>query len=135
VTVFAIEVRDHIMIAHSLSGQVFGAAQRLHGATFVVDVAFFRAELSPDNIVVDIGRALEALHRALALLNYANLDEDPALTGHVTTTEFLAQTIFERMATARRDGVLGLHAEGITRMRVTLSESHIARGWYEADVA
>jgi len=131
---FAVEVRDHIMIAHSLPGQVFGPAQRLHGATFVIDVAFFRPTLSPDNIVVDIGRALDALRVALAPLNYANLDEDPALAGQVTTTEFLAWTIFNRMAQARRDGALGPHAEGITRMRVTLSESHIARGWYEADV-
>jgi 6-pyruvoyl-tetrahydropterin synthase len=132
---FAVEVRDHIMIAHSLPGEVFGPAQKLHGATFIVDVAFFRPQLSPDNIVVDIGRALEALKQALAPLNYANLDEDPALVGQVTTTEFLAKTIFDRMAAARRDGWLGPHAEGITRMRVTLGESHVARGWYEADVA
>jgi 6-pyruvoyl-tetrahydropterin synthase len=131
---FAVEVRDHIMIAHSLPGAVFGPAQGLHGATFVVDVAFFRPSLSPDNIVVDIGRALEALRAALKPLNYANLDDDPALVGQVTTTEFLAWTIFARMAQARREGALGPHAEGITRMRVTLSESHVARGWYEADV-
>ena len=131
---FAIEVRDHIMIAHSLAGAVFGPAQRLHGATFVVDVAFFRPRLSPDNIVVDIGLALNALRAALQPLNYANLDDDPALSGQVTTTEFLAWEIFRRMAQARRDGALGPDAAGITRMRVTLSESHIARGWYEADV-
>jgi 6-pyruvoyl-tetrahydropterin synthase len=131
---FAVEVRDHIMIAHSLPGEVFGPAQKLHGATFIVDVAFFRAKLPPDNIVVDIGRALEALKTTLAPLNYANLDDDPTLTGQVTTTEFLAKTIFDRMAQARRDGWLGPHAEGISRMRVTLSESHVARGWYEADV-
>ncbi|MBW4022234.1 MAG: 6-carboxytetrahydropterin synthase [Proteobacteria bacterium] len=132
---FAVEVRDHIMIAHSLPGEVFGPAQKLHGATFVVDVAFFRETLPADNIVVDIGRALAALHDALAPLNYANLDEDPALGGQVTTTEFLAKTIFDRMEAARRGGKLGPHAEGITRMRVTLGESHLARGWYEADVA
>lgn len=131
---FAVEVRDHIMIAHSLPGAVFGPAQGLHGATFIVDVAFFRPTLSPDNIVVDIGRALDALHAALKPLNYANLDNDPALAGQVTTTEFLAWTIFNRMAQARRDGLLGPHAEGITRMRVTLSESHLAKGWYEADL-
>jgi 6-pyruvoyl-tetrahydropterin synthase len=131
---FAVEVRDHIMIAHSLPGAVFGPAQKLHGATFIVDVTFFRPELSPDNIVVDIGRALDALKQALAPLNYANLDEDPALAGQVTTTEFLAKTIFYRMAETRRAGGLGPHAEGITRMRVTLGESHVARGWYEADV-
>jgi len=132
---FAVEVRDHIMIAHSLPRAVFGPAQGLHGATFVVDVAFFRPSLSPDNIVVDIGRALDALRAALKPLNYANLDDDPALAGQITTTEFLAWTIFDRMAQARRDGALGPHAEGITRMRVMLSESHVARGWYEADVA
>jgi hypothetical protein len=111
---FAVEVRDHIMIAHSLPGAVFGPAQ--------------------NNIVVDIGRALDALKQALAPLNYANLDEDPALAGQVTTTEFLAKTIFDRIAETRRAGGLGPHAEGITRMRVTLGESHVARGWYEADV-
>jgi 6-pyruvoyl-tetrahydropterin synthase len=132
---FAVEVRDHIMIAHSLAGEVFGPAQRLHGATFVVDVAFFRAALPPDNIVVDIGRALDALKAALAPLNYANLDEEPAFAGQVTTTEFLSKAIFDRMAEARRQGALGPHAEGISRMRVTLSESHVARGWYEADLA
>jgi 6-pyruvoyl-tetrahydropterin synthase len=131
---FAVEVRDHIMIAHSLPGAVFGPAQGLHGATFIVDVAFFRPALSPDNIVVDIGRALDALRAALKPLNYANLDADPALKGQVTTTEFLAWTIFNRMAQSRRDGLLGPHAEGITRMRVTLSESHVAKGWYEGDL-
>jgi 6-pyruvoyl-tetrahydropterin synthase len=132
---FAVEVRDHIMIAHSLAGEVFGPAQKLHGATFVVDVAFFRAALPPDNIVVDIGRALDALKAALAPLNYANLDEEPAFAGQATTTEFLAKAIFDRIAEARRQGALGPHAEGISRMRVTLSESHVARGWYEADLA
>jgi len=131
---FVVEVRDHIMIAHSLPGAVFGPAQGLHGATFIVDVAFFRPTLSPDNIVVDIGRALDALRAALKPLNYANLDNDPALAGQVTTTEFLSWTIFDRMAQARKDGSLGPHAEGITHMRVTLSESHVARGWYEADL-
>jgi 6-pyruvoyl-tetrahydropterin synthase len=131
---FAVEVRDHIMIAHSLPAPVFGPAQRMHGATFVVDVAFFRHQLPQDNIVVDIGRALEALRAALEPLNYANLDEEPAFAGQLTTTEFLARTIFDRMAQARREGRLGPHAEGITKMRVTLSESHLARAWYEADV-
>jgi 6-pyruvoyl-tetrahydropterin synthase len=131
---FAVEVRAHIMIAHSLPGAVFGPAQKLHGATFIVDVTFFREVLSPDNIVVDIGRALEALQKILAPLNYANLDEDSAFAGQVTTTEFLAKTIFDRMAQARRDGWLGPHAQGISRMRVALTESHVARGWYEADV-
>jgi 6-pyruvoyl-tetrahydropterin synthase len=129
---YAVEVRDHIMIAHSLKGAVFGPAQNLHGATFVVDVAFFRAALDPDNIVVDIGRATDALKQALHPLNYANLDDHPALAGQLTTTEFLCRYIFDRMADAIGRGDLGAHAGGIDRLRVTLNESHIARAWYEA---
>ena len=131
---YAVEVRDHIMIAHSLKGDVFGPAQALHGATFVVDVAFFREELDPDNIVVDIGRATEALKAALAPLNYRNLDEAEELAGQVTTTEFLCRHIFDRMAEAARTGALGAHAAGLTRIRVTLEESHIARAWFEGPV-
>ncbi|HLG88484.1 MAG TPA: 6-carboxytetrahydropterin synthase [Alphaproteobacteria bacterium] len=131
---YAVEVRDHIMIAHSLKGEVFGPAQRLHGATYVVDVAFFREKLGPDNIVVDIGRALDALKSALHSVNYANLDEHPALAGQLTTTEFLCRYIFDRMAEAIRDGRLGAHADGIERMRVVLNESHVARAWYEASL-
>ncbi len=131
---YAVEVRDHIMIAHSLKGDVFGPAQALHGATFVVDVAFFREELDPDNIVVDIGRATEALKAALAPLNYRNLDESEELAGQVTTTEFLCRHIFDRMAEAARTGALGAHAAGLTRIRVTLEESHIARAWFEGPV-
>lgn len=129
---YAVEVRDHIMIAHSLAGEVFGPAQRLHGATYVVDVAFFRDSLGADNIVVDIGRASDALKAVLQALNYANLDDHPALAGQLTTTEFLCRHIFDRMQDAIRDGRLGAHAAGIDRMRVTLNESHIARAWYEA---
>ena len=129
---FAVEVRDHIMIAHSLKGEVFGPAQRLHGATYVVDIAFFRETLGPDNIVVDIGRALDALKATLHSINYANLDEHPALAGELTTTEFLCRYIFDQMADAIRSGKLGDHAAGIDRMRVTLNESHVARAWYEA---
>jgi 6-pyruvoyl-tetrahydropterin synthase len=129
---YAVEVRDHIMIAHSLKGEVFGPAQRMHGATFVVDVAFFREELDPDNIVVDIGRATDALKQTLHAINYANLDEIPAFAGEVTTTEFLARHIFDAMAAAVRGGELGPHAGGIERIRVTLNESHIARAWFEA---
>lgn len=133
---FAVEVRDHIMIAHSLPGDVFGPAQQMHGATFVVDVAFFRAELDPDNIVVDIGRATDALGAVLAPLRYSNLDVQPLFAGKgATTTEFLARHIFEGMGTAIRGGDLGPHAGGVTRLRVTLNESHIARAWYEADIA
>ena len=131
---YAVEVRDHIMIAHSLKGDVFGPAQALHGATFVVDVAFFREELDPDNIVVDIGRATEALKAALAPLNYQNLDTVEELRGHVTSTEFLCRHIFDRMAHAARTGDLGAHAAGLTRIRVTLGESHVARAWFEGPV-
>lgn len=126
---YAVEVRNHIMIAHSLKGETFGPAQALHGATFVVDVAFFREELDADDIVVDIGRATDALKAALAPINYANLDE--ALPGKRTTTEFLAKHIFDAMAEAARTGALGPNAAGLTKIRVTLNESHVARAWYE----
>jgi 6-pyruvoyl-tetrahydropterin synthase len=126
---YAVEVRDHIMIAHSLQGDVFGPAQRLHGATYVVDVAFFRSQLDPDNLVVDIGRAQQALRQALAPLDYRNLDE--LLPGTVTSTEFLARYLFDRMAEAVREGRLGAHAGGLERLRVSLGESHLARAWYE----
>ena len=129
---YAVEVRDHIMIAHSLPGEVFGPAQRLHGATFVVDVAFMRESLSGDNIVVDIGRATTVLRETLQPLNYANLDDNPAFAGQKTTVEFMARHIFERMAEALRAGRLGPEAAGIQRIRVTLKESHVARAWYEA---
>jgi len=132
---YAVEVRDHIMVAHSLRGEVFGPAQRLHGATYVVDVAFFREALGADNIVVDIGRALDALKATLHAINYVNLDDHPALAGQLTTTEFLCRYVFDRMADAIREGKLGAHAVGIDRMRVTLNESHVARAWYEAAVA
>ena len=129
---YAVEVRDHVMLAHSLPGEVFGPAQKLHGATYVVDVAFFRETLGEDGIVVDIGRAHEALKAALAPLNYANLDELPEFKGVVTTTEFLCRHIFERLAEEAREGALGPGSAGIQRIRVTLNESHIARAWYEA---
>ncbi len=129
---YAVEVRDHIMIAHSLPGDVFGPAQRLHGATFVVDVAFFRETLGADNIVVDIGRALEVLHETLEPLSYRNLDDLPAFAGQKTTSEFMARHIFDSMAAAIRSGQLGADAGGIDRVRVTLNESHVARAWYEA---
>jgi 6-pyruvoyl-tetrahydropterin synthase len=123
------------MIAHSLAGDVFGPAQRLHGATYVVDVAFFREVLDPDNIVADIGRATDTLKATLHALNYANLDDIPELAGKVTTTEFLCRHIFDKMAGAIHAGELGPHAGGIDRMRVTLNESHIARAWYEGPIA
>lgn len=131
---YAVEVRDRIMIAHSLKGDVFGPAQKLHGATFVVDVAFFRRELDPDSIVVDIGRATEALSEALKPLNYANLDEVEELKGRLTTTEFLSRLIFDRMAGALAEGRLGPHAGGVETIRVTLQESDVARAWFEGPV-
>jgi 6-pyruvoyl-tetrahydropterin synthase len=120
------------MIAHSLKGPVFGPAQNLHGATYVVDMTFFRESLDPDNIVVDIGLATETLKRILHPLNYANLDDLPALAGQLTTTEFLCRYVFDLMADAIGKGELGPHAGGIDRLRVTLNESHIAKAWYEA---
>jgi 6-pyruvoyl-tetrahydropterin synthase len=131
---YAIEVRDHIMIAHSFKGEFFGPAQRLHGATFVVDVAFFRETLTADNVVVDIGRAHEALKAALAPLNYRNLDEIELFAGKQTTTEFLSREIFNSMAEAARSGALGPGGEGIGSIRVTLHESHVARAWFEGPV-
>ena len=128
---FAVEVRDHIMIAHSLPSPVFGPAQGMHGATFTVDAAFFTETLDGDGLVVDIGLATEALGEALAPLRYANLDEVPEFAGKITTTEFLCGHIWERMAEAARAGRLG-DASRLKRLRITLHESHVARGWYEA---
>lgn len=131
---YAVEVRDHIMIAHSLRGEVFGPAQAMHGATYVVDVAFFRAELTADRIVVDIGRAHDALKAALKPLNYANLDDAPATRGELTTTEWLCRFIFDQIAAAARSGALGPGGDGVERIRVTLNESHVARAWFEGAV-
>ena len=132
---YAVEVREHIMIAHSFRGELFGPAQAVHGATFVVDVAFFREDLTQDGVVVDIGRADEALKRALVPLNYRNLDELPQFAGRNTTTEFLARHIFDAMAEAAREGALGPGGDGLARIRVTLHESHVARAWYEGALA
>ena len=132
---YALEVRDHIMIAHSLPGEFFGPAQKTHGATFVVDVAFFRETLDAHNVVVDIGRASETLKAVLAPINYANLDEVPDMRGKLTTTEFLCRYIFDAMAEAARGGRLGDGAEGLAMIRVTLHESHVARAWFEGPVA
>ena len=131
---FAVEVRDHIMIAHSFRGAVFGPAQALHGATFVVDAAFFAEKLDANGIVIDIGRAHEALKAALTPLNYRNLDDLKELKGVNTTTEFLTKHIFDRLAAAARADELGRAAREIKSIRVTLSESHVARAWYEADL-
>jgi 6-pyruvoyl-tetrahydropterin synthase len=132
---YAVEVRDHIMIAHSFRGDLFGPAQKLHGATFVVDVAFFREDLTEDGVVVDIGRAHEALKATLQPLNYQNLDELPQFAGRNTTTEFLCRHVFEAMASAARERRLGPGSEGVDRVRVTLHESHVARAWFEGSVS
>ena len=129
---YAVEVRDHIMIAHSLPGEVFGPAQKMHGATFVVDVAFFRDELDPDNIVVDIGRAMDALKAILKPINYANLDEHAPFKGKgPTTTEFLARHILGRVRDAIKAGRLGPGGENVTGLKVTLHESHVAWASFE----
>ena len=128
---FSVTVRDHMMIAHSLSGEVFGPAQRLHGATYVVDAAFRRADLDADNIVVDIGRAAEALRAVVAELTYRNLDEEPALAGINTTTEALARIVADRLADRVHAGGLGDSGLGLDGLTVTLRESHVAWASYE----
>ena len=128
---FSVTVRDHMMVAHSFQGEVFGPAQRLHGATFVVDATFRRAELDADGIVVDIGLATEALHELLGELNYRNLDEEEQFAGTNTTTEVLARHIADRLADRARDGGLGEGARGLDGLVVTLHESHVAWASYE----
>jgi 6-pyruvoyl-tetrahydropterin synthase len=128
---FSVCVRDHFMIAHSFSGEVFGPAQNLHGATYVVDLEFKRKELDADGIVVDIGRASQILRVVLAELNFRNLDDEPAFRGRNTTTEFLAFAIFERIAAEIDVGALGEGAHGLDALRVTLHESHVAWAAYE----
>jgi 6-pyruvoyl-tetrahydropterin synthase len=129
---FAIEVRDHVMIAHSFRGALFGPAQALHGATFVVDAAFIAERLDGNGVVVDIGRAHDALKAILAPLNYRNLDDIPEFKGANTTTEFMTRHIFDRLAEAARAGDLGRDGRELNALRVTISESHVARAWYEA---
>ena len=126
---FSVTVRDHIMVAHSFRGAVFGPAQRLHGATFIVDATLRRTELDEDNIVVDIGKASQELSGVLNELTYRNLDEDPALAGVNTTTEFLAKVIADRLLER-----LGADADGLSGISVTLHESHIAWATYERDL-
>lgn len=128
---FAVAVRDHIMIAHSFRGAVFGPAQAMHGATFIVDVAFIADTLDENNIVIDIGRAHEVLRAVLAPLNYRNLDELPEMKGVNTTTEFLSKYIFDCLAEVARADALGRDGSAIRAIRVTLSESHVAQAWYE----
>ena len=129
---YSVTVRDHLMIAHSFKGEVFGPAQRLHGATFIIDVEFRRTALDEHDIVVDIGRASEVLRELLAELNFRNLDEQDEFSGRNTTTEFLARVVFERMAARIAAGSLGESARAMHSMRVTLHESHVAWAAYEA---
>ncbi|MFF9768032.1 6-pyruvoyl tetrahydropterin synthase family protein [Streptomyces sp. NPDC014636] len=131
---FSITVRDHIMIAHSFRGEVFGPAQRLHGATFLVDATFRRQQLDQDNIVVDIGLATQELGAITAELNYRNLDDEPEFAGVNTSTEFLAKVIADRLAERVHKGALGEGAKGLTGVAVTLHESHIAWASYERDL-
>ncbi|GII76778.1 hypothetical protein Sru01_17600 [Sphaerisporangium rufum] len=128
---FSITVRDHLMVAHSFRGEVFGPAQRLHGATFVVDATFRRAELDADNIVVDIGLATKELGDVLTALNYRNLDDEPDFAGVNTSTEFLAKVIADRLAGRAATGALGESARGLAGITVTLHESHVAWATYE----
>lgn len=131
---FSITVRDHVMVAHSFRGEVFGPAQRLHGATFVVDATFRRSELDDDGIVVDIGLATQQLGAVLADLNYRNLDDEPAFAGVNTSTEFLARFVADRLADAVHAGALGEGARGLAGLAVTLRESHVAWAGYERDL-
>lgn len=128
---FSVTVRDHMMIAHSFRGEVFGPAQRLHGATYVVDAAFRREALDADNIVVDIGRAAEELHAVLAQLSYRNLDDEPEFAGVNTSTEALARVVADRLAERVRSGALGDSARELAGITVTLHESHVAWASYE----
>ena len=132
---YTVTVRDHMMIAHSFRGEVFGPAQKLHGATFVIDVELRRPELDGDGIVVDIGRAGDELRKIVADLSYRNLDDEPAFAGRNTTTEFLARVVFDRLAAAIRRGALGDGARAIESVRVTLHESHVASASFEGRVA
>lgn len=128
---FSVTVRDHLMIAHSLTGAIFGPAQRLHGATFVVDVTFRRPELDASGLVVDIGAAADLLHAVVGELTYRNLDDDPQLAGTNTTTEALAQVIADRLARRIRDGAVGPAGDALEALSVTLHESHVAWATYD----
>lgn len=128
---FTLTVRDHLMVAHSLRGEVFGPAQRLHGATYVVDATFHAAALDPNGIVLDIGLATEQLREIVGALSYRNLDDEPAFAGQNTTTEVLARAIADQLADRLRQGALGRPADQITRLAVTLHESPVASAGYE----
>lgn len=131
---YAVTVRDHFMIAHSFHGETFGPAQSLHGATYVVDIEFRRPALDPDNVVVDIGKASEIVKAVLNELNFSNLDAVSEFEGENTTTEFMARAVFEKIRTRISTGDLGKHAEGLSSLKVTLHESHIAWASYEGEL-
>ena len=128
---FSVTVRDHVMIAHSFRGEVFGPAQRLHGATYVVDATFRRPDLDADDLVVDIGAATRELGAVLGELNYRNLDDEPAFAGRNTSTELLARVVADRLADRVAAGAFGPNARGLTGITVTLHESHVAWASYE----
>lgn len=132
---YSVNVRDHCMVAHSIRGEAFGPAQRLHGATYVVDATFSRRALDPDGMVVDIARAGQVLREVLAEFNFRNLDDESAFAGQNTTTEFLARVVFERVAARAATGELGPHAAGLESLRVRLHESHVAWAQYEGPLA
>ncbi|MFW5824396.1 MAG: 6-pyruvoyl trahydropterin synthase family protein [Marinobacter sp.] len=131
---YSLTVRDHVMIAHSFAGEIFGPAQKLHGATYVVDVTFERPELDANDLVVDIGLASEVLGKVLGPINMQNLDEMDSFQGHNTTTEFMARYVFDRMVDAIRDGAMGPGAEELGAITVTLSESHVAWASYRGQL-
>jgi len=130
---FALEVRDHIMIGHSLPAEVFGPAQGMHGATFTVDATFFSQDIDEHGLVVDIGLATDVLSAVLEPLRYQNLDDVPEFAGKFTTTEFLCRHIFDRVAESARAGKLA-DSNRVTRLRITLHESHLARAWFEGEI-
>jgi 6-pyruvoyl-tetrahydropterin synthase len=131
---YAVEVRDRIMIAHSFRGEMFGPAQALHGATFVIDAAFLAESLDPNGVVIDIGAAHTALNAIVKDLNYRNLDDIPEFGGFNTTTEFLTKYIFDRLADAARKGGLGRDGRELAAIRITIGESDVARAWYEGSL-
>jgi len=131
---YAVEVRDHVMIAHSIKGEAFGPAQKLHGATYVIDVRFLREELDENDIVLDIGLAIDTVKSVLSSINYSNLDDHPDFKGRRSTTETVSRWVFDKMKAAIAAGKLGPSAKGIARMKITLHESHNALASYEADI-
>jgi 6-pyruvoyl-tetrahydropterin synthase len=131
---YAVEVRDHIMIAHSFKGEVFGPAQALHGATFVIDAAVYAKSLDANGIVIDIGRAHDVLKALLQPLNYKNLDAEPMFKGQNTTTEFLTRHLFDGLAKAAKSDQLGRPGRELHAIRIKIAESHVARAWYEAEL-